>query len=80
MPLILIDSAIAITVCCLAVHTSCIRMMFAMARDGRLPFGPQVARVSGRGKVPIIPAIVVGFLLRDLLLASTWATTARSWP
>ena len=43
----LIDSAIAITVCCLAVHTSCIRMMFAMARDGRLPFGPQVARVSG---------------------------------
>ena len=52
----LIDSAIAITVCCLAVHTSCIRMMFAMARDDRLPFGPQVARVSGRGKVPIVPA------------------------
>ena len=64
----LIDSAIAITVCCLAVHTSCIRMMFAMARDGRLPFGPQVARVSGRGKVPIVPAIVVG-LFAILLLA-----------
>ena len=56
----LIDAAIAITVCCLAVHTSCIRMMFAMARDNRLPFGPQVARVSGRGKVPIVPALVVG--------------------
>jgi amino acid transporter len=63
----LIDSAIAITVCCLAVHTSCIRMMFAMARDGRLPFGPQVARVSGRGKVPIVPAIVVGLCAIVLL-------------
>jgi urea carboxylase system permease len=58
----LIDSAIAITVCCLAVHTACIRMTFAMARDGRLPFGRQVARVSGRGKVPIVPALVIGFL------------------
>jgi urea carboxylase system permease len=63
----LIDSAIAITVCCLAVHTACIRMMFAMARDGRLPFGPQVARVSGRGKVPVVPAIVVGVLTIALL-------------
>ncbi|MEA2255463.1 MAG: hypothetical protein QOG35_1508 [Solirubrobacteraceae bacterium] len=63
----LIDSAIAITVCCLAVHTACIRMMFAMARDGRLPFGPQVARVSGRGKVPVVPAIVVGVLTSALL-------------
>jgi amino acid transporter len=63
----LIDSAIAITVCCLAVHTACIRMMFAMARDGRLPFGPQVARVSGRGKVPIVPAVVVGVLTIALL-------------
>jgi amino acid transporter len=63
----LIDSAIAITVCCLAVHTSCIRMMFAMARDGRLPFGPQVARVSGRGKVPIVPALLVGICAIALL-------------
>ena len=75
----LIDSAIAITVCCLAVHTSCIRMMFAMARDGRLPFGPQVARVSGRGKVPIVPAIVVG-CWRSCCSPSTSATRARSWP
>jgi urea carboxylase system permease len=63
----LLDSAIAITVCCLAVHTSCIRMMFAMARDNRLPFGPQVARVSGRGKVPIVPALVVGICAIALL-------------
>jgi urea carboxylase system permease len=56
----LIASAIAITVCCLAVCTACIRMLFSMARDGRLPFGRQLARVSGRARVPIIPAIFVG--------------------
>ena len=45
----LIDSAIAIAVCCLAVHTSCIRMMFAMARDDRLPVRPAGgARVGPR--------------------------------
>jgi urea carboxylase system permease len=56
----LIDSAIAITVCTLAVCTACIRMLFSMARDGRLPFGSHLARVSGRAKVPIIPALFVG--------------------
>jgi amino acid transporter len=63
----LIDTAIAIGVCALAVHTACIRMIFAMARDGRLPFGEHVARVSGRAKVPVIPALVVG-LGAELLL------------
>ena len=63
----LIDSAIAIAVCTLAVCTACIRMLFSMARDGRLPFGPQVARVSGRAKVPVVPALVVGILALGLL-------------
>jgi urea carboxylase system permease len=57
----LIDSAIAITVCTLAVMTACIRMLFSMARDGRLPAGSHIARVSGRAKVPIVPALFVGF-------------------
>ena len=35
---------IAITVCCLAVHTAAIRMMFAMARDNNLPAGEHLAR------------------------------------
>jgi urea carboxylase system permease len=56
----LIDSALAITVCTLAVCTGCIRMLFSMARDGRLPGGSSLARVSGRAKVPIIPALFVG--------------------
>jgi len=63
----LIDSAIAITVCTLAVCTACIRMLFSMARDGRLPFGPHIARVSGRAKVPIVPALFVGVMSLILL-------------
>jgi urea carboxylase system permease len=56
----LIDSALAITVCTLAVVTACIRMLFSMARDGRLPFGNAIAHVSGRRRVPIVPALFVG--------------------
>ncbi|MGA2925885.1 MAG: amino acid permease, partial [Solirubrobacteraceae bacterium] len=63
----LIDSAIAITVCTLAVVTACIRMLFSMARDGRLPFGSSVARVSGTRKVPIVPALFVGIVSLILL-------------
>jgi urea carboxylase system permease len=63
----LIDSAIAISVCTLAVMASCIRLLFAMARDGRLPFGTHIARVSGTRRVPIVPALVVGILALALL-------------
>jgi urea carboxylase system permease len=63
----LIDSAIAITVCTLAVCTACIRMLFSMARDGRLPFGSSIARVSGRARVPIVPALFVGIVSLILL-------------
>jgi urea carboxylase system permease len=58
----LVISAIAISVCTLAVMASCIRLLFAMARDGRLPFGTHIARVSGQRKVPVVPALVVGIL------------------
>jgi amino acid transporter len=66
----LIDAALAITVCTLAVMTACIRMLFSMARDGRLPFGDAIARVSGRRRVPIIPAIFVGVVALALLLVN----------
>ena len=65
--LFLIVAAIAISVCTLAVMASCIRLLFAMARDGRLPFGTQIARVSGHRKVPVVPALVVGILALGLL-------------
>ncbi len=63
----LIDAAIAISVCTLAVMAACIRLLFAMARDGRLPFGTHIARVSGTRRVPIIPALVVGILALVIL-------------
>src|SRR6202011_1876603 len=63
----LVDAAIAITVCTLAVMASCIRLLFAMARDGRLPFGTHIARVSGTRRVPVVPALVVGFLALCIL-------------
>jgi urea carboxylase system permease len=66
----LVCSAIAITVCALAVHTAGIRIMFTMARDGRLPFGSAVARVSGKSKTPIIPALVIGALTVLLLVVN----------
>ena len=64
----LICSAIAITVCALAVHTAGIRIMFTMARDGRLPFGSKIARVSGKSKTPVIPALVIGLVTVALLV------------
>jgi urea carboxylase system permease len=66
----LIDAAIAISVCTLAVMASCIRLLFAMARDGRLPFGTHIARVSGHRKVPVVPALVVGILALLILVVN----------
>jgi urea carboxylase system permease len=63
----LVDCAIAIFVCCLAVQTATIRMMFSMARDDRLPAGSAIARVSGHRKVPVVPALVTGVLTLVLL-------------
>jgi urea carboxylase system permease len=63
----LIDSAIAITVCTLAVMASCIRLLFAMARDGRLPFGTRIAHVSGTRRVPLVPTLTVGLLALAIL-------------
>jgi urea carboxylase system permease len=61
---------IAITVCCLAVHTAAIRMTFAMARDNNLPAGEHLARIDPRTKTPIIPAVVIGLLAILILVVN----------
>ncbi|MDH6133333.1 urea carboxylase system permease [Kitasatospora sp. MAA4] len=66
----LVCSAIAITVCCLAVQTAAIRLLFSMARDGRLPFGASIARVSPRSGTPVLPAVITGVLTIALLLVN----------
>ena len=66
----LICSAIAITVCCLAVQTAAIRLIFSMARDGSLPFAKSLAKVSPRSKTPVVPALLTGVLTIALLLVN----------
>jgi urea carboxylase system permease len=66
----LICVVIAVTVCCLAVHTATIRMMFAMARDNNLPLGKHLAKVDPKHKTPIIPAIITGLLAWIILVVN----------
>jgi urea carboxylase system permease len=66
----LISVAIAITVCCLAVHTATIRMMFAMARDNNLPGGERLAKVHPKTKTPIVPAVLIGVLALLILVVN----------
>ena len=66
----LVCSAIAITVCCLAVQTAAIRLIFSMARDGRLPWSAAISRVSPRSKTPMVPALLTGVLTIALLLVN----------
>jgi urea carboxylase system permease len=66
----LICVAIAVTVCCLAVHTATIRMMFAMARDNNLPAGERLAKVHPKTKTPIVPAVIVGILAILILVVN----------
>jgi urea carboxylase system permease len=64
----LIDSAIAITVCGLAVHAGAVRMIFTMGRDGRLPFAPAIAQVHSRSRTPLVASIATGVLAIALLV------------
>jgi urea carboxylase system permease len=66
----LICVAIAVTVCCLAVHTATIRMAFAMARDNNLPAGERVATVHPKTKTPIVPAVVTGAIAILILVVN----------
>jgi urea carboxylase system permease len=61
---------IAITVCCLAVHTATIRMAFAMARDNNLPGGERIATVHPKTKTPIVPAVITGALAVLILVVN----------
>ena len=67
---LLIDVAIAIFVCTLAIQTSATRMIFSMARDRVLPFSTQLARVSGRTGTPVVPTVVVGVIAAALLVVN----------
>ena len=48
----LVDVALAIIVCCLAIHAMSIRIMFAMARDNNLPCARSSRGSPAPGRVP----------------------------
>ncbi len=66
----LICVVIAVTVCCLAVHTATIRMAFAMARDNNLPGGERIATINPKTKTPIVPAVITGVLAILILVVN----------
>jgi urea carboxylase system permease len=66
----LVTVVIAVTVCCLAVHTATIRMAFAMARDNNLPAGEHLAKIDPKHKTPIIPAVITGALAILILVVN----------
>jgi amino acid transporter len=68
----LCDVVFAITVCALAVHTATVRLMFAMARDNNLPFGPALAHVTPASRTPIVTVLVAGCLAAGLLLVNLY--------
>jgi urea carboxylase system permease len=67
---LLLDVAVAIFVCTLAIQTSASRMIFSMARDRVLPFSAQLARVSIRTGTPLVPTAVSGVLAAALLVVN----------
>jgi urea carboxylase system permease len=60
--------AISIVSACLAIQNSASRVMFSMARDGRLPGARLLARVSPQTGTPILTGIAVGALAIGVLL------------
>jgi urea carboxylase system permease len=50
----------AITVCALAVHSGAVRLMFAMGRDGCLPFSKSLSGVSAKTQTPILATLICG--------------------
>ena len=66
--LFLADCALAIFVCCLAIHAMSVRILFAMGRDNNLPMGERWSSVSKVRRVPVFPAVVVG-VVSILILA-----------
>jgi urea carboxylase system permease len=66
----LVDVAIAISVCTLAIHTAATRMVFSMARDHALPLSRALSKVNRRTGTPIRPALLIGVLAAALLLVN----------
>ncbi len=50
----------AIIVCTLAVHSGSVRLMFAMSRDGCLPYSKSLSEVSSKTQTPVLATLICG--------------------
>jgi urea carboxylase system permease len=50
----------AIIVCTLAVQSGAVRLMFAMGRDGYLPFSESLSKVSSKTQIPVLATLFSG--------------------
>jgi amino acid transporter len=71
---VLVVVAISIFSAVLAISASATRVVFSMARDGRLPFAAQLAHVSPKTQTPIYAALVVSTLSIGVLLINLGQT------
>ncbi|ADG98760.1 amino acid permease-associated region [Segniliparus rotundus DSM 44985] len=62
--------AVAIFSATLAIQASAARVMFSMARDNRLPFGPALAKVNQRTGTPMATGLAVSALSIAVLLVN----------
>ena len=67
---VLVVVAISIFSAVLAISASATRVVFSMARDGRLPFSKQLSYVSPRSQTPFYAAAFVSVLACLVLLAN----------
>lgn len=68
--LLLLDVAIAVTVCTLAIQTATSRMIFSMSRDQVLPASGVLCKVSAKTGTPMLTVLVAGGLAAALLLVN----------
>jgi urea carboxylase system permease len=66
--LFLVAVVFAVSVCALAVHAGTVRLIFAMARDGNLPFARTLALVPQETRTPTVPALATGALAAIILV------------
>ncbi|MGW3481881.1 amino acid permease [Rhodococcus indonesiensis] len=65
--LLLVDVAIAVFICTLAIQTAASRLIFSMARDERLPASKVLSHVNARTGTPIAPAVLIGMVCIGIL-------------
>jgi urea carboxylase system permease len=68
--IILVVIAIAVTSAVLAIQATAVRVIFAMARDDRLPLSRQLAHVSDRWKTPALTTVAVAVAAIALLFVN----------